>query len=93
MRGWCHVISLAHQFKTGMEFNYPHWALLWRLDKALTCVKAEGCSARGGGQDETESRDQDQIRQTIHNQQPVTYHSNGPKERKGRTKGKASSHT
>ena len=48
MRGWCCVINLAHQFETGMKFDYPHQALFWCLDKALTCIKAEGCSARGG---------------------------------------------
>jgi len=51
MYAWHYVIHLAHCFTSGMEFNYPHWALLQGIKDALTKVQAEAgtMSTEGAG--------------------------------------------
>ena len=70
MYAWRRVIDLARRFTSGMEFNYPHRALLRGIENALTKVQAEGGSTGGGG---LVSRNRDEIELAIRKQQTVYY--------------------
>jgi len=70
MYAWRRVIDLARRFTSGMEFNYPHRALLRGIENALTKVQAEGRSTGGGG---LVSRNRDEIELAIRKQQTVYY--------------------
>jgi len=70
MHVWRRVIDLARCFPSGMEFNYPHWALLWGIEDVLTKVQAGSRSTGGGG---LTGRNQDEIRLAIRKQQTVYY--------------------
>jgi len=70
MYAWQHVIDLACHFLSGMEFNYLHWVLLQDIEDALAKVQARSRSTGGG---ESASRNQDEIRLAIREQQTVHY--------------------
>jgi len=70
MYAWRRVIDLARRFPSGMEFNYPHRALLWGIEDALAKVQAGGRSTGGGG---SAGRNRDEIRLAICKQQTVYY--------------------
>ena len=70
MYAWHRVIDLARRFPSGMEFNYPHRALLRGIEDALAKVQAGGGSTGGGG---SAGRNQDEIRLAIRKQQTVYF--------------------
>jgi len=70
MYAWRRVIDLARRFTSGMEFNYPHRALLRGIEDALTKVQA-GDGSTGGGR--LVDRNQAEIRLAIDKQQTVYY--------------------
>ena len=70
MYAWRRVIDLARRFPSGMEFNYPHRALLRGIEDALAKVQAGGGSTGGGG---SAGRNRDEIRLAIREQQTVYY--------------------
>ena len=70
MYAWRRVIDLARRFPSGMEFNYPHRALLWGIEDALAKVQAGGGSTGGRG---SAGRNRDEIRLAIREQQTVYY--------------------
>ena len=70
MYAWHRVIDLARRFPSGMEFNYPHRALLRGIEDALAKVRAGSGSTGGGG---SAGRNRDEIRLAIREQQTVYY--------------------
>ena len=70
MYAWRRVIDLARRFPSGMEFNYPHQALLRGIEDALAKVQAGSGSTGGGG---SAGRNRDEIRLAIREQQTVYY--------------------
>ena len=70
MYAWHRVIDLARRFPSGMEFNYPHRALLRGIEGALAKVQAGSGSTGGGG---SAGRNRDEIRLAIRKQQTVYY--------------------
>ena len=70
MYAWHRVIDLARRFPSGMEFNYPHRALLRGIEDALAKVQAGSGSTGGGG---SAGRNRDEIRLAIREQQTVHY--------------------
>jgi len=70
MYAWRRVIDLARRFPSGMEFNYPHQALLRGIEDALAKVQAGSGSTGGGG---SAGRNRDEIRLAIREQQTVHY--------------------
>ena len=70
MHAWCRVIDLARRFPSGMEFNYPHRALLRGIEDALAKVQAGDGSTGGEG---SPGRNRDEIRLAIRKQQTVYY--------------------
>jgi len=70
MCAWRRVINLARRFISGMEFNYPHQALLRGIEDALTKVQAGGGSTGGAG---SVGRNRDEIRLAIRKQETVYY--------------------
>jgi len=70
MHAWCRVIDLARRFPSGMEFNYPHRALLRGIEDALTKVQA-GDGSTGG--ERSPGRNWDEIKLAIRKQQTVYY--------------------
>ena len=70
MYAWRRVIDLARRFPSGMEFNYPHRALLRGIEDALAKVQAGSGSTGGGG---SAGRNRDEIRLAIREQQTVYY--------------------
>ena len=74
MYAWRRVIDLARRFPSGMEFNYPHRALLRGIEDALAKVQAGGGSTGGGG---SAGRNRDEIRLAIREQQTVYMQHSG----------------
>jgi len=70
MYAWRRVIDLARRFPSGMEFNYPHRALLRGIEDALAKVQAGDGSTGGGG---SAGRSRDEVRLAICKQQTVYY--------------------
>ena len=70
MYAWHRVIDLARRFPSGMEFNYPHRALLRGIEDALAKVQAGDGSTGGEG---SPGRNRDEIRLAIREQQTVHY--------------------
>ena len=73
MYAWRRVIDLARRFTSGMEFNYPHRALLRGIEDALTKVQAGGGSTGGTGGAGSVGRNRDEIRMAIRKQVTVYY--------------------
>ena len=53
MRAWRRVLSLAYQYRSGMEFKYPHQAFIRCIERALEAVHLtyDVEQAGSGGQD------------------------------------------
>ena len=79
MHAWCRVIDLARRFPSGMEFNYPHRALLRGIEDALAKVQAGGGSTGGG---RSADRNRDEIKLAIRKQQTCSIRAIKGKDRR-----------
>ena len=79
MYAWRRVINLARRFPSGMEFNYPHRALLRGIEDALAKVQA-GDGSTGG--EESPGRNRDEIRLAIRKQQTCSIRAIKGKDRR-----------
>ena len=79
MHAWCRVIDLARRFPSGMEFNYPHRALLRGIEDALAKVQA-GDGSTGGGR--SVGRNRDEIKLAIRKQQTCSIRAIKDKDRR-----------
>ena len=68
MRAWRRVLSLAYQYRSGMEFKYPHQAFIRCIERALEAVHLtyDVEQAGSGGQDGIGQGRAIRHQQTIH---------------------------
>lgn len=72
-RDWRRVLEIAHKYPAGMEYNYPHQAIVRCIDRAISKVRASPAPESTMEKDAKQKRikSSDEIKQAILNQQTV----------------------
>jgi len=65
MHAWRRVLYLAHRYRSGMEFKYPHRAFLGCIERAIEALGVEPNVEQAG------SEDQSLVRLAIRRQQTI----------------------